>query len=96
MEKIKDTVKEIFIVIEPLNTERYTNNLTLNQSIGSDSLVTEADVTQELERMENIQMLKFLHIDIPTKNQNYVILGIWAVVLKLFKKDVIHKLRDFG
>lgn len=96
LEKIKDTVKEIFIVIEPLNTERYTNNLTLNQSIGSDSLVTEADVTQELERMENIQMLKFLHIDIPTKNQNYVILGIWAVVLKLFKKDVIHKLRDFG
>jgi hypothetical protein len=96
LEKIKDTVKEIFIVIEPLNTERYTNNVTLNQSIGSDSLVTESDITQELERMENIQMLKFLHIDIPTKNQNYVIFGIWAVVLNLFKKDVIHKLSDFG
>lgn len=63
-------------MIEPLNTERYANNASLNETIDSGSLVTKGDVNQELERMENVQILKFLRIEIPTKNQNYAIFGI--------------------
>lgn len=95
-EKTRDTIKELFDIIERINKQRYRENKNPNDIILKDSLVTTQDVNQEMERMENVKMLKSLHANIPVKNKDYVFFGSSAIFWKFIQKDILYKLADPG
>jgi len=58
--------------------------------------VTTVDVQRELERMENVKILKALHVKISLKNQDYAIFGPSAIYRKFLQKDILLKLSDIS
>lgn len=95
-EKIKTTIQAIFVMIEAINTQWYASIQDSASTILSESLVTPVDVERELDKMENIKILKSLGVKIEVKNQDYVVLGPYAIFWKFFQKDFMHKAADIG
>lgn len=92
-EKIRETIQDIFTLIEKLNTQYYASIQT-STTISPESLVTPVDVDKELDRMENIKILKSLHAHISLKNQDYATFGSSAIFRKFLQKDFLLKLSD--
>lgn len=95
-EKIRETIQEIFKLLEKINKEYYEKIQTPDITISSDSLVTPMDVDREIETLENIQLLKSLGAKVSLNNQDYAILGPYAIFWKFFQKDFVSKISDIG
>ena len=95
-EKIRGTIKDILIWIEKINTVWYISMQNPEATIASDTLITTIDIDQELDRLENIKILKSLHATIAVKNQDYAIFGLSAIFWKFLQKDMRYKLTNFG
>ena len=74
-EKIRETIQDIFKMIEAINDVYYASIQNPNDTISNESLITPVDVDKELERMENVKILKSLHAHISLKNQDYASFG---------------------
>ncbi|MEI6118734.1 MAG: hypothetical protein WCP92_05955 [bacterium] len=74
-EKIRETIQEIFKMIEATNDSYYASIQNPNDTISPESSVTPVDVDKELDRMENVKILKSLHAHISLKNQDYATFG---------------------
>jgi len=90
-EKISETIQEISKILEKINTEYYSRIQNPNETIFPDSLVTPIDVEKEVEKMENVKMLKELGAKISLKNQDYATFGSFAMYWKFLQKDVLSK-----
>jgi len=95
-EKIRETIQEIFKIIEATNDSYYASIQNPNDTISPESSVTPVDVDKELDRMENVKILKSLHAHISLKNQDYATFGSWAIYRKFLQKDFLLKLSDLG
>ncbi len=95
-EKIRDTIQELFTIMERINDDYYASIQDTNATISNESLVTTVDVQRELERMENVKILKALHVKISLKNQDYAIFGPSAIYRKFLQKDILLKLSDIS
>jgi len=95
-EKIRETIQEIFKIIEAINDSYYASIQNPNDTISPESSVTPVDVDKELDRMENIKILKSLHAHISLKNKDYATFGSWAMYRKFLQKDFLLKLSDLG
>lgn len=93
-EKIRETIQDIFKMIEVINDTYYASIQNPNDTISPQSLVTTIDVDKELERMENVKILKSLHAHISLKNQDYATFGPWAIFWKFLQKDFFFKIAD--
>ena len=93
-EKIREVIQEIFKMIEAINDVYYDSIQNPNDTISSESLVTPVDVDKELERMENVKILKSLHAHISLKNQDYATFGSSAIFRKFLQKDFLLKIAD--
>jgi len=93
-EKIRETIQEIFTMIEKINDDYYASIQNPNDTISSESLITPVDVDKELERMENVKILKSLHAHISLKNQDYATFGSSAIFRKFLQKDFLLKISD--
>lgn len=93
-EKIRETIQDIFKMIEAINDVYYASIQNPNDTISNESLVTPVDVDKELERMENVKILKSLHAHISLKNQDYATFGSSAIFRKFLQKDFLLKISD--
>lgn len=93
-EKIRETIQELFKVMEIVNDNYYLSIQDPSDTISDDSLVTNIDVQKELERMENIKILKSLWAKISLKNQDYATFGSSAIFWKFLQKDLLLKFSD--
>jgi len=93
-EKIRATIQELFKLIEKINDAYYASIQNPEDTISDESLVTNVDVEKELERMENVKILKSLWAKISLKNQDYAVFGSWAIFRKFLQKDIFLKLAD--
>jgi hypothetical protein len=93
-EKIRETIQEVFKILEIINNTYFDSIQNPNETISNESLVTPVDVQKELERMENIKILKSLHIHISIKNQDYATFGSSAMYRKFLQKDMLLKLSN--
>lgn len=93
-EKIRDTIQDIFKVIERINDDYYASIQDPNATILPESLVTKVDVDRELERSENVKILKSLGAHISLKNKDYATFGSSAIFRKFFQKDFLYKIAD--
>jgi dGTP triphosphohydrolase len=59
-EKIRTTIQELFKMIEKINDAYYASIQNPEATISDESLITNVDVEKELERMENVKILKSL------------------------------------
>lgn len=74
IEKIREIVQDIFAIIEKVNVVWYQNSQSTGKRVLSNSLVTSVDVERELERMENIKILKSFGANISVQNKDYSLL----------------------
>ncbi|MFA7298525.1 MAG: hypothetical protein WC010_02660 [Candidatus Absconditabacterales bacterium] len=95
-EKIRETIQDIFKMIEKINDDYYFSIQNPNDTISNESLITPVDVDKELERMENVKILKSLHAHISLKNQDYAAFGSSAIFRKFLQKDFLLKMSDIG
>ncbi|MEI6774789.1 MAG: hypothetical protein WCL18_08715, partial [bacterium] len=93
-EKIRETIQELFMMIEKINDEWYASIQNPDDIITPNSLVTKVDLDRELDRMENIKILKMFHINISAKNQDYAILGAYGIFWNFLQKDFLYKIAD--
>ncbi len=93
-EKIRDTIQEIFKIIERINADYYASIQNRNDTILPGSIITSVDIDKEVERMENIRLLKSLGAKISLKNQDYATFGPSAIYRKFLQKDFLIKLAD--
>jgi len=93
-EKIREVIQDIFKMIEAINDDYYASIQNPNDTILSESLVTPVDVDKELERMENVKILKSLGARISLKNQDYATFGSSAIFRKFLQKDFLLKIVD--
>lgn len=94
LEKIRETIQDLFAVVEKINIEYYQSIQDFNATISKESLVTEIDVLRELERMENIKILKSLGAKIAIKNKDYSTFGSGAIFRKFLQKDFLSKITN--
>lgn len=94
-EKIRETIQELFKIIEKIDDEYFVRIQDANATISTESLVTTTDVDKECERMENIKILKSLGAKISLKNQDYASFGPGAIYRKFLQKDILFKCMDF-
>ena len=95
-EKIRGTIKDILALIEKINDVWYMSMQNPEATIASDTLITTTDIDKELDKLENIKILKSLHAKIPVKNQDYALLGSSAIFWKFLQKDMLYKLANLG
>jgi len=93
-EKIRETIQAIFKMIEKIDDDYFASVQDPNTTILPDSLVTTTDVDKELERMENVRILKSLGAHISLKNQDYASFGSSAIYWKFLQKDLLLKFAD--
>jgi len=93
-EKIREVIQDIFKMIEAINDDYYASIQNPNDTILPESLVTPVDVDKELERMENVKILKSLGARISLKNQDYATFGSSAIFRKFLQKDFLLKIAD--
>ncbi len=93
-EKIRERIQELFKILERIDDEYFAAINDPNITIATDSLVTTTDVDKELERMENVKILKGLGAKISLKNQDYASFGPGAIYRKFLQKDLLLKLAD--
>lgn len=91
-EKIRETIEDIFKLLEKINDEYFASIQNPNDTISAESLITKVDVDKELERMENIKILKSLGAHISLKNKDYSRFGSSAIYWKFLQKDFLLKL----
>lgn len=95
-EKIREIIEQIFQLIQKIDTTYYASLPVPPQTIFSESLITSIDVERELERLENIKILKSLGAHISLKNQDYATFGASAIFRKFLQKDLLHKLSNLS
>ncbi len=93
-EKIRDTIQELFTLLERIDNDYFASINDQTSTIAPDSLVTMTDVAKELERMEKVKILTSLGAKVSLKNQDYAIFGSWAIFRKFLQKDLILKFAD--
>lgn len=93
-EKIRETIQEIFKLIERIDDDYFASINDPLATISNESLVTATDVDKELERMENVKILKSLGAHISLKNQDYATFGPGAIYRKFLQKDLLLKFAD--
>jgi len=93
-EKIRETIQELFMMIEKINDEWYVSIQNPDDIITPNSLVTKVDLDRELDRMENVKILKMFHINIAAKNQDYAILGSYGIFWNFLQKDFLYKIAN--
>jgi hypothetical protein len=82
------------MMIEKINDEWYASIQNSDDIISPHSLVTKVDLDRELDRMENVKILKMFHINIPAKHQDYAILGSYGIFWNFLQKDFLYKIAD--
>ena len=95
-EKIRGTIKDILALIEKINDVWYMSMQNPEATIASDTLITTTDIDKELDKLENIKILKSLHAKIAVKNQDYALFGSSAIFWKFLQKDMLYKLANLG
>lgn len=93
-EKIRETIQEILKRIDSINLVWYASLSASKETIFSWSTVTLLDVDKELEKLENIKILKSLGAHIAIGNKDYSTLGSWAIFWKFFQKDFLSKMSN--
>lgn len=93
-EKIRETIQDIFTLLEKINALWYVSIQNNDTTISSDTLITPPDIDKELDILENIKILKTLHARIAIKKQDYAIFGTSAMFWKFLQKDFLYKLTD--
>ena len=93
-EKIRETIQELFTITEKIDDHYFASINDPDKTINDESLVTTTDVDKELERMENVKILKSLGAKISLKNQDYATFGPGAIYRKFLQKDLLLKLAD--
>lgn len=96
LEKIREIIQEIFKKINIINDQRYTSIQATSTPISPDSSVTNVDLDRELERLENVRILKSLGAHISVKNQDYAIMGSLAIFWKFLQKDLLAAFSNAG
>ena len=91
-EKIREVIEDIFKLLEKINDDYYISIQNPNATISEESSVTTVDVAKEVERLENIRILKSLGAHIPLKNKDYSFFGSSAIYWKFLQKDLLLKL----
>ena len=94
VETIRDTVEDLFTILERINATRYESQKAKAIAIDGDSIITDLDIQQEAEKLEYTQILKSIHANIPLRNQEYKIFGAAAVYLKLIQREFWHKMEN--
>lgn len=93
-ENIRECIEDIFKMIEVINNQRYASIQKADDTISPESIVTNVDLDKELERLENVKILKSLGAHISLKDQDYATLGSLAIFRKFLQKDIIKKLTN--
>jgi hypothetical protein len=93
-EKIRDTIQELFAIMETIDNEWYASIQNPSTTILPGSIVTPVDVDRELDRMETTKILKSLNAKIAGKNQDYVLFGSSAIFWKFLQKDLSLKISN--
>jgi hypothetical protein len=88
VETIRDTVEELFTILERINAARYESQKAQAVAIDRESIITDFDIQEEAEKLEYTQILKSIHANIPLRNQEYKIFGSSAVYLKLIQREI--------
>lgn len=94
VETIRDTVEELFTILERINAARYESQKAQAVAIDGESIITDFDIQEEAEKLEYTQILKSIHANVPLRNQEYKIFGASAVYLKLIQREFWHKLEN--
>jgi len=95
-EKIRDTIQEVFALLKKVDDEYFVRIQDPNATIVSGSVVTMTDIDREIEKMQNIQILKKLGAHISVKNQDYAVFGKLAIYRKFLQKDILLKIGNIG
>ncbi|MEI6673258.1 MAG: hypothetical protein WCL02_08335 [bacterium] len=93
-EKIRETIQDIFTIIEKINAVWYAGIQNPDSMISSNTVITTPDVDKELDILENIKILKSLHARIAVKKQDYAIFGTSAMFWKFLQKDFLYTFND--
>jgi len=93
-EKMKDDIHQIFQIIENIENEYYDSLKENWKEILPDSLVTDLEISRELDRLENITKIKKLWLHIPYSWQDYSIFGRFGIVWKFLQRDFIYKISN--
>lgn len=91
LEKITEVIQKIFLWIEKIDNQRFDLQKKESEYVFSESIIHLTDVDRELERMENIEILKSMGIKISLKNKDYVVFGKSALFWKFLQKDIFNK-----
>ncbi len=59
-EKIRDTIQKIFAVLDVVDDRYFARKEEESETIAAESVVTTTDVDRELEKLEEIKILKDL------------------------------------
>jgi hypothetical protein len=87
VETIRDTVEELFTILERINAARYESQKAQAVAIDGESIITDFDIQEEAEKLEYTQILQSIHANVPLRNQEYKIFGSSAVYLKLIQRE---------
>jgi hypothetical protein len=87
VETIRDTVEELFTILERINAARYESQKAQAVAIDGESIITDFDIQEEAEKLEYTQILQSIHANVPLRNQEYKIFGASAVYLKLIQRE---------
>jgi hypothetical protein len=90
-EKISAVIQEIFALMEIIDNQRFAAQEAESELISPESVVRLTDVDRELERVENVEILKSIGIKISLKNKDYAVFGSSAIFWKFLQKDVLKK-----
>jgi len=95
VEKIVDVIQSIFALIEKIDDAYFVAIQKQSEYVSPDSVVRLTDVDKELDRMENVKILKTIGAKISIKNQDYASFGPGAIFWKFLQKDMFNKLTNF-
>lgn len=90
-EKISEVIQKIFVWLEKIDNQRFDLKEKESECISSESVVRFTDVERELERMENVEILKSIGMKVSMKNKDYAVFGNSALFWKFLQKDIFAK-----
>lgn len=89
-ERIKELIEEITTMLEIMENEYFAANPNEAEKIFDGSIVTDVDIQKELSTLDKIEGLKTIGWKIKTSEQDYLLLGKYAIFRKLLLKDILH------
>jgi len=89
-ERIVELTEEMTTLLESMETDFYNANTDKEKKIFEDSIVTDIDITKELNKIDKIEQIKSVGGKIKSTEQDYQVFGKSFLFLKILYKDFIY------